>query len=162
MEEIIQIYYGEGKGKSAAALGIAVKYANEGKSSIIIQFLKGKGMADEYGFLQRLEPDIKIFRFEKADERFADLSEQRQEEEASNIRNALNYAKKVLSTGECDLVVLDEVLGLMDEGLATPEELIQILGCRNDSTRVIMTGWKLPDKLRQAADVVYRVDEEKA
>lgn len=129
---------------------------------MIIQFLKGKDVDDEYGILQRLEPEIRVFRFEKAKERFADLSEEQQEEEKINIRNALNYAKKVLSTGECELVVLDEVLGLIDEGVATCEEIIQILGCRNDSTEVILTGWRLPEELRAVADAIYKVDEEKA
>lgn len=162
MQESVQIYYGEGKGKTAASLGFAIKCASAGKRAVIIQFLKGKSVEDEYGILQRLEPEIRVFRFEKAKERFAELSEGQQEEEKINIRNALNYAKKVLSTGECELVVLDEVLGLIDEGVATSEEIIQILGCRNDSTEVILTGWRLPEELRAVADAIYKVDEEKA
>lgn len=162
MQESVQIYYGEGRGKTAASIGFAIKCAGEGKRAVIIQFLKGKSVDDECGILQRLEPEIRVFRFEKAEECFADLSEEQQEEEKINIRNALNYAKKVLSTGECELVVLDEVLGLIDEGVATCEEIIQILSCRNDSTGVILTGWRLPEKLRTIADAIYKVDKEKA
>lgn len=61
-EGIIQIYYGEGHGKSTAAIGNAIRCASEGKSVIIIQFLKGKN-ENELAFLNRLEPEIKIFRF---------------------------------------------------------------------------------------------------
>lgn len=59
---VIQVYYGEGHGKSTAAIGNAIRIASEGKSVIIIQFLKGKN-ENELTFLSRLEPEIKIFRF---------------------------------------------------------------------------------------------------
>ena len=71
---VIQVYYGEGHGKSTAAIGNAIRIASEGKSVIIIQFLKGKN-ENELTFLSRLEPEIKIFRFAKSDECFEALSE---------------------------------------------------------------------------------------
>ena len=160
MREAVKIYYGDGKGKTAAALGYAVRNAGLGKSSTIIQFVNGGADPEEAGGMSRLEPEVRLFRFEKSDVPFKELSEKEQEEEASNIRNALNFSKKVLSTGESELVVLDEVLGLVDEGLATEEELIQVLEARNDATEVILTGWKLDEKLRAAADEVYRIDQE--
>ncbi|MBE5902172.1 MAG: cob(I)yrinic acid a,c-diamide adenosyltransferase [Lachnospiraceae bacterium] len=160
MKEAVKIYYGDGKGKTAAALGYAVRNAGLGKRSTIIQFLKGGAVPKEAGVMERLEPEVRLFRFEKSDVPFKELSEKEQEEEALNIRNTLNFSKKVLSTGESDLVVLDEVLGLVDEGLATDEELIQVLEARNDATEVILTGWKLDEKLRTAADAIYRIDQE--
>ena len=161
MNESVQIYYGEGKGKTAAALGYALRAASCGKSVIVIQFLKGKNV-DDYAILKRLEPEIRLFCFEKSDSYFADLTEEEQAEEATNIRNAMNYAKKVLSTRECDLLVLDEVLGLIDEGLATGEEVLQVLSGKTDSTEVILTGLTLDEKLREAADAVYKIEVEKA
>lgn len=160
MNETIQIYYGDGKGKTAAALGYAVRNAGIGKRSTIIQFLKGGGAPDASGVISRLEPEVKLFRFEKSEVPFKELSVKEQEEEALNIRNALNFSKKVLSTGECDLVVLDEVLGLVDEGLATAEEIITVLQAKNDATEVILTGWRLPEALKKAAGAVYRIEKE--
>ncbi|MBE5906635.1 MAG: cob(I)yrinic acid a,c-diamide adenosyltransferase [Lachnospiraceae bacterium] len=161
MEKSIQIYYGDGKGKTAAALGYALRNAGVGKRTTIIQFLKGKSTLNEAGIFTRLEPEIRLFRFDKADVPFKELSRKEQDEEVLNIRNALNFAKKVLSTGECELVVLDEVLGLVDEGVATEEELIQVLSARNDATDVILTGWRLTPGLREMADAVYRVEIDK-
>ena len=104
---VIQIYYGEGRGKSTAALGNALRKADAGKNVIIVQFLKAK--KEEPGeLLQRLEPEIKFFRFEKLAECFADLSEDEKKEESANMKNGLNFARKVLATSECDLLVLDE------------------------------------------------------
>ena len=109
----IKIFTGTGRGKTPAALGLALQTAAEGGQVTIIQFLKGRGLG-ESEFVKRLEPEIKLFRFEKAEDCFDDLSEEEKKEAIMNIKNGLNFARKVLSTGECDLLVLDEVLGLVD------------------------------------------------
>ena len=66
-QRIVQVYYGSGKGKTSAAVGQCIRAAGLGQSVIIIQFLKGKD-AEEFSFLNRLEPDIKLFRFERENE----------------------------------------------------------------------------------------------
>ncbi len=106
----IYIYTGDGRGKSPAAMGRAVQAAAEGKQVMIIQFLKGKGLGDS-DFVRRMEPEIKLFHFEKSDENFASLTEEKQQEEIGNIKNGMNFAKKVLTTGECDLLILDLCAG---------------------------------------------------
>ena len=121
-EGTIYIYSGDGHGKSPAAFGRAVSMACQGKNVVIIQFLKGRGLEDSE-FLRRLEPEIKLFRFEKSDSNFVELSNEQKADEIINIRNGLNFAKKVLCTGSCDLLILDEVLRLIDNGIITVEEL---------------------------------------
>lgn len=152
----VQIYYGAGKGKSPAALGKAIRAASEGKTVFIIQFLKGK-TDDEMEYLKRLEPEIKFFRFEKSEEYFNHLSEEEQQEEVKNIKNGINFAKKVLTTGECDLLILDEVLGLIDNDLITYEELENVICARLDDTDLILTGRVLDDRLRVYTDEVYHI-----
>ena len=66
---LIHIYSGDGRGKTPAALGRALIAANEGKNVVIVQFLKGRGLS-QTEFLKRLEPEIKIFHFEKSEESF--------------------------------------------------------------------------------------------
>ncbi len=156
----VQVYYGAGRGKSPAALGRAIRAAAEGKTVFVIQFLKGKS-DEEMEFLKRLEPEIKFFRFEKSEEYFSELSEEEQLEEVKNIKNGINFAKKVLTTGECDLVILDEVLGLVDHGLIDAEELKTLIGARLDDTDLIMTGWVLSDELRPYIDEIYHLIPEK-
>ena len=156
----VQVYYGAGRGKSPAALGRAIRAAAEGKTVFIIQFLKGKS-DEEMEFLKRLEPEIKFFRFEKSEEYFSELSEEEQLEEVKNIKNGINFAKKGLTTGECDLVILDEVLGLVDHGLIDAEELKTLIGARLDDTDLIMTGWVLSDELRPYIDEIYHLIPEK-
>lgn len=154
---MIQIYSGEGHGKSPAALGRAVQTACKGEYVVIIQFLKGRGLT-ESEFVKRLEPEIKIFRFEKSEEDFSLLSDARKEEEIVNIRNGLNFAKKVMNTGECSLLILDEVLGLIDNEIIDVEELRNLLSCKPDEMDIIMTGITLNDEVCMLADEVTKVE----
>ena len=104
-----------------------------------------------------MEPEVKLFRFEKSDENYEKLSEEKKQEEIVNIKNGMNFAKKVLATGECDLLILDEVLGLVEKGIVSVEELRGMLECRED-TSIIMTGVKLRDDICILADEVSRIE----
>lgn len=156
-EGIIQIFTGEGRGKTPAAIGKAVQAAADGKRVVIIQFLKGKGL-QESDFLKRLEPEIKLFRFEKSDENFEELSEERKAEEIMNIRNGMNFAKKVLCTGEANMLILDEVLGLIDKKIISVLDLKNVLECKSEETAIIMTGVTLEDQVCVLADEVSKIE----
>ena len=152
---LIQVYGGDGHGKSAAAMGRAIQLASAGKSVVIINFLK-RNQNEE--FLKRLEPEIKIFRFEKSEEEVSQLSDERKQEEIQNIKNGLNFAKKVLATGECSLLILDEVLGLIDNGIITMEDLRHIIDAKSDDVSIIMTGRHLSNEVCQIADEIYQIE----
>lgn len=152
----VTIFTGEGRGKTSAAIGRAIQAADAGQRVVIIQFLKGKGLKGSE-FVKRLEPEIMLFCFEKSDESFSNLTEDQKLEESMNIRNGLNYAKKVLGTGECDLLILDEVLGLVENGIVTSEELISLMDSREE-TGMILTGISLPDEICFKADEVSKID----
>ena len=128
----------------------------EGANVVIIQFLKGSS-AKNSDFLRRMEPEIKLFTFEKSDENYEDLSETKKQEENANIRNGINFARKVLATRECDLLILDEVLRLTEKGIVPVEELKAILECRED-TDIILTGVRLSDEICILADEVSKID----
>lgn len=155
-ESMVYVYAGDGRGKSPAAIGRAVQAAAEGRSVVIIQFLKGKGLGDS-DFVRRMEPEIKLFHFEKSDGNFEELPEEKKQEEILNIRNGIGYAKKVLTTGECDLLILDEVLGLQEKGIVSAEDLKNLLACRG-TTDVILTGINLCDEICILADEVSRIE----
>lgn len=157
---IVQVFYGTGKGKTSAAVGQCIRAASLGQSVIIIQFLKGKD-AEEFNFLEKLEPEIKLFRFEKEKGNFNDLLASQQKEEKQNILNGVNFAKKVIDTGECDVLVLDEILGLIDLGIISAQDIIRLVELRTDYTRLVLTGQNLPDELIPYVDVISKIDLEK-
>ncbi len=153
----LQVYFGNGKGKTTAALGQAIKEASRGKSVIIVQFLKGK-QPEAVNFIQRLEPEIKLFRFQRQKEAFEDLNTQEQKEEILNMKNGLCFAKKVLATGECDVLVLDEILGLLDCGVADLSDIRGLLDeAANDGTDLIFTGIRICPEITEWADEVYQI-----
>lgn len=153
----ICIYGGSGQGKTSAALGKALQAAARGKQAVIIQFMKGREPAEER-YLKRLEPELKFFCFEKSEKDFVDLPRERQREEAQNIKNGLNYARKVLHTGECDLLVLDEVLGLLEQNIITKADLEGVLRAKTEEVTLIMTGRELREDICLLADEVSRIE----
>lgn len=153
----VLVYYGLGHGKTGAAVGEAIRMAGDGRSGMIIRFLKGR---QEQEILQRLEPELKVFSFAKAEDCFHDLRPSEQKEERMNMRNGFNYSRKVISTGGCDVIILDEVLGLLDLGIITREDLKEMLSMRPEEMTVILTGRKLPDEVRKLADEVYNISKE--
>ena len=134
----ITVFSGDGRGKTAAALGLALDAAADGRTAVIIQFLKGRGLAESI-FCKRMEPDIKIFRVEKSEVDFDERPTQQREDDVSSIRNSMNFARKVLATGECDLLVLDEVLGVIDNGIITVDELRELVSHLVDEISQINT-----------------------
>ena len=160
-EGCIYIYTGDGRGKSPAAIGRAVQAAVEGKRVVIIQFLKGKGLGDS-DFLRRMEPEIKLFRFEKSDGNFVELPEEKKQEEIQNIRNGIGFAKKVLTTGECDLLILDD-LGTEMTTAFVQSALYQLLNSRLLAGRSTIISTNLdPDQIgrRYSAQIMSRLEGE--
>ena len=159
-KEFTEVYCGGGKGKTTLAIGQCLRASAQGKSVIIIQFLKGRERR-ELDFLEELDNlDIKIFRFEKHDEGYEELNEQEKAEEKTNILNALNFARKVIATQECDFLLLDEILALPDYGITTAEAIGDILKMKDESMHILLTGRTLPDSLRKYADSITTLTTE--
>ena len=156
----VTVFFGEGKGKTSAALGQGIFGASAGKSVIIIQFLKGK-VGERIDFIKRLEPEIKVFCFEKSDLSFEELSPEEQQEEIMNIRNGMNFARKVLTTDGCDILILDEVLGLVDKGIISIEEMKALLEAGDGDTELVLTGIQMFDELYPYADDVFCINTRK-
>ncbi len=161
----IHIYCGRGSGKSSAAIGNAIRAACAGKSVYVIQFMKGKAN-QELEYLRRLEPEIKLFRFDKYDKCYEELTPEEQDEERIHIRNGLGFAKKVVDTSECELIVLDEALELLDSGIVELEELTALFDAMPEGSQMILTGthrcrqlWPYVDEVTEVT-TDYKAGEE--
>lgn len=160
--ELTEVCCGTGKGKTALAIGQSLRVATLGKSVIIIQFLKGRER-QALDFLEEVENlDIKIFRFEKRDCCYEELTEREKSEEKANILNGLNFARKVVITQECDFLILDEILGLLDSGIAGVDAIADILRQKDESMHIVMTGRNFPEELRPYVDVITRITTEES
>ena len=154
---LIQVYCGPGKGKTSVAIGQAIRAVGHGKTAIVIQFLKGRATS-EVDYLSVFEPDIKLFRFEKKNKYYEDLTEEERQEENSNIRNGLNYAKKVLVTQECDMLILDERLGGIEYGIISEEDVENLFRIKDEETEIILTGNVVSAHLQESVDRVVSLE----
>lgn len=152
----IQAYFGNGKGKSLAAMGYAMKKICEGKQVILVSFLKGK-LYENQEMIGRLEPELKVLSFESGNKNYEDLSKKEKEEQNIKIKNALNYVRKVMDTSECDLLILDEVLGLVDHNVITESQLAELLNYSPDELEIMLTGRKIPESIADMAENVYEI-----
>lgn len=157
----IRVIYGPGSGKTASAIGYGMVGVSQKKKVIIVQFLKGGLDEDTNEVLKRMEPEMKMFRFERSRGLFEDLSEEQKQEELINLKNGFNFARKVMVTGECDMLVLDEALGLLDQNIVSMEEFKGLLECRADEIDLILTGRVFPEELYRYADTISYVDDMK-
>ena len=153
----VTVYCGIGKGKTAAALGYAIQSAGQGKNSSIIQFMKGKKEKEIEQLLSRLEPEVKFFSFARFEKDFSELSQEEQQEESMNIRNGFNFARKVLVTGECNLLILDSFLELLDNGMISGEDLETLMNASSEDTEILFTGKHVNDALREYAEKIYEI-----
>lgn len=139
---LIQLIHGHGKGKTTAALGQAIRCAGAGKRVLIVYFDKGgtthyseRAIIDQidaidYVATGRDRIDAVTGRFD-----FSIIDEDRTEAE-----RGIASAKEAMSSGEYDLVVLDEINSTQNLGMLTVESVIDALNAKADTTEVIMTG----------------------
>ena len=157
---VIQAYYGDGKGKTSAAIGQAMRSWQEGQHVTIIQFLKGKE-PNEFEILSKLEPDVQLFRFDQSDVSYIELSMQEREDEKQNILNGFHFAKKVIETGESDIIILDELLGILDLGIVDKKDIIELFEIQGDYKRLYVTGGVLDEGLIPYIDIISKISQEK-
>ncbi|MBL7063481.1 MAG: cob(I)yrinic acid a,c-diamide adenosyltransferase [Anaerolineae bacterium] len=152
----VQVYTGDGKGKTSAALGLALRASGHGMRTYIGQFMKGQ----IYGELEALRdhPYITI-------EQYGDVRCIRREEATSDhvaqARRGLERAREVMLSGQYDIVVLDEVNVTIWFGLLTVEEVLALLDERPEHVEVILTGRRAPQEIIERADLVTEMREVK-
>lgn len=144
----LQLYTGDGKGKTTAAIGLAVRAALAGKRVFIGQFVKG--MAYHECGLEKLLPGIHFEQFGLG----CALVRKPSEEDRSSARAGLERIGELLRSGEWDLVVLDEVTIALYFGFFTTDELLETLRTRDTRVEVVCTGRYAPEPLIAAADLV--------
>lgn len=154
---LVQVYCGHGKGKTTAAIGLGIRALGSGLKVIMIQFLK-HGNTGECQFIKTLEPQFKVFHFEKNRGFTWTLTEEEKNELKVEIQMALKFAKKVMDTAECDILILDEILGAISSGLVTSEQVCQLIEDCSDEMELVLTGRDVPDDIAAKADYISRID----
>ena len=147
---LVQIYTGEGKGKTTAALGLALRALGRNLKVYMLQFLKGEDTGELHA--GRLFGDN--FVIEQTGLKGFIHRGKVDPADAHRAREALKEAKEILSRGEYDLVILDEINVALYFELISVHEVVQVLEARAPHVEVVLTGRYAPPELVEMADLV--------
>lgn len=149
---LIQVYYGEGKGKTTAALGLILRAVGHNWRVLLIQFFKNT-FSGEIASLQCL-PGVTVYRFGSRE--FV-----REEEISEDIRREFlcgwYLVQEALRSREYDLIVLDELPYAFFYDLLSWEEFQKIMETRNPQAEIVITGRRVPEALIEVADLVSEI-----
>jgi cob(I)alamin adenosyltransferase len=154
----IQIYTGNGKGKTTAAIGQAVRAAGFGLKTYIVQFMK-EFPYNELNSLKHLKEWITIEQF--GGDEFVYKKEPPGKNEIDKAHRGLAAAKAKMLSGKYDIIILDEVCVSIYFGLFSDEEILTFIKQKPENVELILTGRYCPEKLLDKADLVTEMNEVK-
>lgn len=155
---LVQVYTGDGKGKTTASLGLALRAVGRGLKVCIVQFIKGGGQYGEHLAAQKLSPLLVIHQTGRDNWIFKDRLEP---EDIKIAHEALEIAKTALAGGDYDLVILDEINGAVWFGLLKAEDVLGLIGAKPPKVELVITGRGADERVIAAADLVTEMKEVK-
>ena len=151
---LVQVYTGNGKGKTTAAWGQAMRASGQGLKVCLIQFFKRKG-SGEAKIAKKL--NLRIYSFCPVHPFFGGKREKLKKE----CREAIAFAKETIQSKRYDLVILDEINIAMRDRLIGVNEVLDLIKNRPKEVELILTGRKAPKKIMETADLVTEMREVK-
>jgi len=154
---LVQVYTGDGKGKTSAAFGLALRAIGRGLKVYVIQFIKG---GFDYGELHVVDKlaDMKLEAFGRG-KFITEVSPSG--EDAKLAQKALKLATKVVKEGEYDIVILDEANVALNMKLIKIDDVLKLIKTKPKHVELILTGRNAPPKLIEVADLVTEMREVK-
>jgi len=155
---LIQVYTGDGKGKTSAALGLAFRAAGHGLKILVIQFMKGNIQYGELESAKKLSPHLTIKQMGR--ETFVSKKDP-DPIDIQLARGGFDLAKEVIGGGEYDIVILDEINTAVDFGLIPLADLLHLLESKPGPVELVLTGRNARSEILEKADLVTEMVEHK-
>lgn len=156
----VQVYTGNGKGKTTAAVGLAVRAAGNNMKVFMVQFLKSS-KTGELESAKKLDPYFKIFRFEKKRGFFWTLNDNEKLEVKNEVQEAYNFCLEALVQKKCDILIMDEIMGAMSNNLVSEEQMTKLIEAKPENIELILTGRNVPQSIFDRADLITEMREVK-
>lgn len=150
----LQVYTGNGKGKTTASLGMTLRSVGHGHTVFIIQFMKG---SDSYGELEAARKYLPGVTIEQYGLESFVSKENPTPEDREIAQKGIKRALEIVSGGEYQLVILDELNVALDYGLVSLEQVMEIIDSRPPHVELVLTGRYAHEKVLEAADLVTEV-----
>ena len=152
----VHIYTGDGKGKTTAALGMALRAAGSGLRTIIVQFMKGRHYS-ELDAVEMLQGLVKIEQF--GDPEFCRPSDPPDTRDVEMAVSALKRLERLMDTRACDILIADEVVTAAMFNLISQENILDLIRRRPFGMELILTGRGAAERIIAAADLVTEMKE---
>lgn len=159
MDGLIHIYEGNGKGKTTAGIGLAVRCAGRGRTVVYSQFLKD-GTSGEIGILRKI-PEITVITGGRNFGFTFRMSEEQKKEASAFYRELFRDIVKTAVEKKAGLLVMDEVLDACNSGMLDIKELTDFLESRPLDMEVVLTGRNPDGKLVEMADYITEMNKKK-
>jgi cob(I)alamin adenosyltransferase len=153
---LVQVYTGNGKGKTTAALGLAMRAAGAGFKVFIAQFVKGMDYSELHSFAA-LADQITIRQYG----RHCFLRDKPEPEDVRLAQNGLREVAEAIASGHYRVVILDEATIAIHFALFTSEELLAVVESRPPHVEIVITGRYADEKIKSRADLVTEMREVK-
>ena len=147
LKGLIQVYTGNGKGKTTAALGLALRAVGQGMKVIVIQFIKGR-TCGEHLFTAKYHP------FDIVQLNIGDSFTQTLDELRPVTEQTLAFSEEAIVGGSYDMVILDEIFVAVSKGLITTEQVKDLINKKPEGMELILTGRGASKEIIQQADLV--------
>ncbi len=154
----IQVYTGKGKGKTTAALGLALRAAGHGMRTYIGQFLKGQ-LYGELLAAKKISPLIKIEQFGRKS--FLHVTRNPDEEDRKRAKRGLKKCLEAMLSKIYKIVILDEINVAIEFNLLTEKDVLSFLDQKPEEVEVILTGRFAPSSFMKRADLVTEMKAKK-
>jgi len=154
---LVQVYTGNGKGKTSAAFGLALRATGRGLKVYMIQFIKG---GFDYGELYTVKnlPNFTLKAFGRG--KFV-TSKPPQKEDVKFAQDALHLAEHVIQNGSSNIVILDEINVALDLKLIGLEDVLKLIKGKPPRLELVLTGRNAPEEIIEVADLVTEMKEVK-
>jgi cob(I)alamin adenosyltransferase len=154
----IILNYGNGKGKTTAAIGTAVRALGHGQKVLVLQFIKGTMPTGESSSLKCFEK-LEFIQLGIGFIRYRQGKPQITQKQLENAKNSYDYALNKLKSGEYDLVILDELTYFVDFGILGEKDILRLIKEKPGKTSLFITGRNAFDALVKVADTVTEMVE---
>ena len=156
---MLQIYHGDGKGKTTAVVGLAVRAAGAGMKVLFMQFLKN-GTSSEIGVLKQIS-GITVICCEECIKFTFQMNEDEKKAVINRHNEMLNYAYDVLSDGKADVLILDEFLDAYNKSMIDTDSARNLILSYSDKAEIAVTGRSPEECFIDKADYISYISAEK-